>query len=62
MTQPGVYSYAEITTQGAAWRSALDAVTSKRDALLSLEEILRSRKTPPASVASDQKSVATPTS
>jgi hypothetical protein len=35
---------------------------SGRDALLSLEEILRSRKSPPPSVPSDPKSMATPAS
>lgn len=35
---------------------------SGRDALLSLEEILKSRKNLPSSVASDPKSMATPTS
>jgi hypothetical protein len=35
---------------------------SGRDALLSLEEILRTRRAPPTSIMSDKKSVATPAS
>lgn len=36
MTQPGDFSYREITTQGESWQSAIEATLAQREALLGL--------------------------
>ncbi len=38
MTEPGAFSYQEITTQGASWQSAIEATLAQRRELLALFE------------------------